>query len=388
MLECIDGQLTHQTEHSHCGIVWSACCCATLRPCTPYTQHNHLGSSGHSPEHAQTERCAQSVAMLDALQNVEGSHGATNIEAGVYVTTPDGCKQLDRDTIKLVDGAVFMEIKCSRKFAALCGADHPNAHSLENNSFLQTLRKHRHDATTALMEAAHEASGTTGRFVRKFLFDDIKTTINVVCPGFSHDGEDVPEHTVKMLTAQYHNSRMSFELSPENFDYIRNGVRHTMFDEPARKRKDKNSPPEFVACPAARLRGDRLAVYCRVRNADGKWSMKTFPVKFSDKPDLLEERQINAAMSAQCHFDAHHVPAPTRDSRGKKSRVSSDTEGDELVSVEDPGEEKDAGDDVHMGGWVAAGSEAAEAAEAAEQDDWPEDRPNEPASASGVNDGS
>jgi hypothetical protein len=59
-----------------------------------------------------------------------------------------------------------------------------------------------------------------------------------------------------------------------------------------------------------------------------------------------------------------------------------------LVSVEDPEEEKDSGDDVHMGGWVAAGSEAAEAAEAAEQDDWPEDRPNEPASASGVHDGS
>ena len=159
-----------------------------------------------------------------------------------------------------------------------------------------------------------------------------------------------------------------------------------MFDVPSRKRQGKHSPQEFVGCAAARLRDGRRAVYGRVRNADGKWSVKTFPVKFSDVHEIFTERQMNAAMSAQSHYDAHHVPAPRRKSRGPRARGSRDGEakseedgsdGDELVSVEE--EEEDATEAV-----------AAEKVVVAAQD-WPEDwqkisKPSEAASASGVND--
>ena len=52
MIEHIDGQLTHKPNDS----VWSACCCATLQSCTPYTKHSQLGSSGESLDHAQKGR--------------------------------------------------------------------------------------------------------------------------------------------------------------------------------------------------------------------------------------------------------------------------------------------------------------------------------------------
>jgi hypothetical protein len=247
---------------------------------------------------------------------------------------------MSRDSIKIIDGKVYCEIKIDGKFRALTGADHPNAHPLEHNSFLTALRKSRHDATTALLAAAHEASfvdpsSAPTKFIRKFPMEDIKTTIDVLCPGFVTRGEVVPEITISMLTAQYHNSRIWFELGPNNFDYVRLGVRHTMFDVPTRKRKDKNAPPDFVGCPAARLRDDRCGVYCRVRNADGKWSVKTFPVKFSDVHEILTSRQMDAAISAQSHFDTHHVAATERKSRGKKSRGSSDANEGEEGSNED-----------------------------------------------------
>jgi hypothetical protein len=318
--------------------------------------------------------------MLNALGDAEGCYGSTIVEAGVYVTTPEGTKQMSRDSIKIIDGKVYCEIKIDGKFRALTGADHPNAHPLEHNSFLTALRKSRHDATTALLAAAHEASfvdpsSAPTKFIRKFLMEDIKTTIDVLCPGFvTSGGEVVPEVTISMLTAQYHNSRIWFELGPRNFEYVRLGVRHTMFDVPTRKRKDKSAPPDFVGCPAARLRDDRCGVYCRVRNADGKWSVKTFPVKYSDVNEILTSRHMDAAIAAQSHFDTHHVAATERKTRGKKSRDSSNAkeeEGsndDEEVTVE----EEDGNVAVEEGeGNVAV----------------VEDGSNETASASGVNRG-
>ena len=264
------------------------------------------------------------------MEGVEGCFNETAIEGGVFITTPEGTRQVDKESLKVVDGKIYMEVKCCLKLRTLCGADHPRAFNLEDNAFLGTLRKSRYDATTALLSAAHAASWdpsvgpAPSKFVRKHLFDEIKTTVDVVCPAYRAFGTDVPACTIGMLTAQYHNSRVWFELSPENFDYVRLGVRHTMFDVPSRKRKDKNSPPDFVGCAAARLRDDRRAVYSRVRNADGKWSLKTFPVKFSDVHEFFTERQMNAAMEAQRHYDACHVPAPRRKYPGPRARGSRD----------------------------------------------------------------
>jgi hypothetical protein len=234
------------------------------------------------------------------------------VEAGVYITTPECTKQIDRDSIKVVDSKAYIEVKLCKKFRTLTGADHHNAYPLEHNPFLLSLRKRRCEATTALMAAAHEASFSDPscaptKFVRKFLFEDIKTTIGVVCPGFTSCGEDIPETTISMMTAQYHNSRIWFELSLKNFDFIRFGVRYTMFDVPARKRKGKHSAPEFVGCPQAKLRDDRCGVYCRWRNCDGKWSAKTVSVKWSDDHAMFTEGQMTVAMAARSQFDTHHV---------------------------------------------------------------------------------
>jgi len=258
------------------------------------------------------------------------------------------------------------------------GRGSSDAYPFEHNPFLLSLRKRRYEATTALMVAAHAASFSdpmvSTKFVRKFLFEDIKTTIDVVCPGFTSCGEDIPETTISMLTAQYHNSRIWFELGPKNFDYIRRGVRHTMFDVPARKREDKHSAPEFVGCPQARLRDDRCGVYCRWRNGDGKWSMKTVSVTWSDDHAMFTERQMTAAMAAQSHFDTHRVPAVRKKSRVKKSRGD---DGDEEVEV--VAEDASDGDEE-------VSVEAEEDNEAVTVEN-AEDLPNEEASASGVNRG-
>ena len=55
-----------------------------------------------------------------------GCHNCTLVESGVYITTPECTKQIDRDSIKVVDSKVYLEVKVGKKFRALPGADHQN----------------------------------------------------------------------------------------------------------------------------------------------------------------------------------------------------------------------------------------------------------------------
>ena len=105
-----------------------------------------------------------------------------------------------------------------------------------------------------------------------------------------------------MLTTSFGRECPHVEVNAVNLNFIRRGIGGTLGGAERKRRADSS----FNGYPAAKLHL-RGFVYCRVRNIDGKLTQKSFKVKPSDDEAVLRQRQEDAAMLAQQHFDEHNV---------------------------------------------------------------------------------
>ena len=107
---------------------------------------------------------------------------------------------------------------------------------------------------------------------------------------------------------------------------------------------------DFPEYPNAKLHKQGF-VYCRVRNIDGKMSMKVFPFKATDNDAVMQERRLDAASRAQQHFDESNVAAPSR-----KRKRNSSSSWQTPVEAPDPDDAADSDDSAAADAQLESGN--------------------------------
>lgn len=192
-----------------------------------------------------------------------------------------------------------------RGLAAFVGADSSKPHPLEQKPFQLALRNARNVAVGELMrnrQKAKDAAGTN--IVRKEVIDEVPPTVDVAIEDFYDDGVLVQGMVIPMITVSASSECPAVQVTPASLEYVRRGIYNVISVQPHKRKRCDEDP--FPLCPVARLHS-RGFVDCRWENADGESQQESFPVKHSENPEVMSQRQVEAAAAAQGFYDECNV---------------------------------------------------------------------------------
>ena len=228
--------------------------------------------------------------------------------------------------LQFVDEELFCALSTAdRGLASFCGADLSKRAPLQNNPFLEGLRKQRNTAITAVMKKCQlDMEGFAAKSIsKKVWIDDIPKVVDVACDGFIDDATYVSGVTVRMLSTAKGQEIPVIHVTLASLEFVRRGV-HSTNDYKLEAQRKRSTEPPFPTYPQAK-RTKAGQVYCVFRNADGVWKRKFQKIKRSDIPEFVTERELEAAKSAQQYHDLNHTEAAD-DELGEEEELEVDDE--------------------------------------------------------------
>ena len=267
--------------------------------------------------------------MLACIEAATGTSGKTTVQHGIVVTSSSmvGKPWFIRNPTVVKDKMFVRLCASDRRFLAFVGYN-KNCCPLESNPFLQQLRSQRNDAVVQAMKVKQQTTGDSENKVvlKKDFIDEIDPVIYVNIAGFIDEDGEVAGRVVPMLPTGLGQESVCVQVDKGVLDFIRRGLLSArQLGAKRRKCKDETGFQQF---PSAFLH-KRGFIYCRCRNADGKWTRKSFNVPKGLDEIATRQLQIDAAENAQSFYNANHVEVADGDV-SEEDEQELDEDGDEV----------------------------------------------------------